>query len=1166
MRTKISICLSTILALTVTSCVDTLVPDIQVPEGEIPLNISSSIDQNPTKVTADGFEDKDALGLYAVNYENDNQTPGTLKAEGNQADHAKYVFNEADWKWNSVRPVYYKDVNTNVDLYVYYPYAEPDNVEAWNFEVQKDQSTIRTDTSLGGYEASDFLWGKVENVTPTESKIPVRLTHRMAGVEVKLQQGEGFGEGEFESLEKYILVTGTTRKASINFSTGDVSPIGGPQATGIVMAPQTDGGFRAIVVPQAVEAGTYLFSITIDGIVYRYKKDETISYETGKLSTFTINVNRKSTSGEYELELADFQISPWVEDRNTHEAEARQYYVVNVETPGTLGRLIKADKKNPDKIRNLKVTGQITDTDFYFMRDSMEILEAVNLKEVKVRNAWYSQYDENGNYLINEKRPIIDDVIPLCAFTGKKTLVYFSFPEIVTHIGESAFMGTNLSGSLALPDDVISVCRDAFYRTKISSVSFGEKIQLISDGAFYECNALTGELHLPGSLKYIGISAFYNCRFSGRLILPENLEEIGGYAFRQAGTFIGNLEIPEKIRRLDNGTFANSGFNQELLLNNTTSIGASCFQNCGFTGDLVIPEGVISIEQSSFYECDFKSIIFPSTLKTIETDAFARNNRLSELVFPEGLVSIGSESFSEGYFINSISLPSTLQTIGERAFSFCTGISGITSYAIEPPSIHDNTFLGVAKDNFALMVPEQSVVRYKTETGWSDFKKINAHYDFSISKQLIRTLNKGVTKKLVLRCPAGYSWSIESSPDWVEVNPTSGIGKTDITITVHDMSRTSELFDANIGSFQYPSYVQYAGRSGEIVFKIEENGYSDKLTIEQYDCDYADGDLVVNQRANTGPGIDIVFIGEGYDAKDIVDGKFLDDAQSGYKHFFDIEPYATYRDYFNVSSIVSLSGESGIETNNTKIENKFITQGILDLNACFSWVKQAIPGIILNKSVVILIENNPIYGSGITYMYGDGTALSVCEVSQEAYPYDYRGTIQHEAGGHAFGKLGDEYIYHTAYIGTCPCSCCNHADELLWYQSLGWFKNLSLSNDASHAPWGHLVYDPRYSNVVDFYEGGYFHTRGVYRSEVTSCMNNNIPYFSAISRQVIVERIKEYAGEEFSLEDFIAHDSFAVGTKSTSVEFDWTFGVDPLWNRGPEGGSVIYMGDHPNIK
>ena len=43
------------------------------------------------------------------------------------------------------------------------------------------------------------------------------------------------------------------------------------------------------------------------------------------------------------------------------------------------------EKKNPDKIRNLKVTGQITDKDFYFMRDSMAILEAVNLKEVRVK-------------------------------------------------------------------------------------------------------------------------------------------------------------------------------------------------------------------------------------------------------------------------------------------------------------------------------------------------------------------------------------------------------------------------------------------------------------------------------------------------------------------------------------------------------------------------------------------------------------------------------------------------------------------------------------------------------------------------------------------------------------------------------------------------------------
>ena len=83
-----------------------------------------------------------------------------------------------------------------------------------------------------------------------------------------------------------------------------------------------------------------------------------------------------------------------------------------------------------------------------------------------------------------------------------------------------------------------------------------------------------------------------------------------------------------------------------------------------------------------------------------------------------------------------------------------------------------------------------------------------------------------------------------------------------------------------------------------------------------------------------------------------------------------------------------------------------------------------------------------------------------------------------------------------------------------------------------------MFFCPKYSNVVDIYEGGYFHTRGVYRSEPTSCMNNNIPYYSAISRQEMVERIMRYAGEEFSLDDFYANDvldTYGNKTGSTRV-------------------------------
>lgn len=81
-------------------------------------------------------------------------------------------------------------------------------------------------------------------------------------------------------------------------------------------------------------------------------------------------------------------------------------------------------------------------------------------------------------------------------------------------------------------------------------------------------------------------------------------------------------------------------------------------------------------------------------------------------------------------------------------------------------------------------------------------------------------------------------------------------------------------------------------------------------------------------------------------------------------------------------------------------------------------------------------------------------------------------------------------------------------------------------------PWSHLIYDSRYSDIVDIYEGGFMHSRGVYRSELNSCMNNDIPYYSTISREAIVKRIMQYAGETYSFEKFVANDKRDVVTET----------------------------------
>lgn len=98
------------------------------------------------------------------------------------------------------------------------------------------------------------------------------------------------------------------------------------------------------------------------------------------------------------------------------------------------------------------------------------------------------------------------------------------------------------------------------------------------------------------------------------------------------------------------------------------------------------------------------------------------------------------------------------------------------------------------------------------------------------------------------------------------------------------------------------------------------------------------------------------------------------------------------------------------------------------------------------------------------------------------------------------------------------------------------------------------------------YEGGYFHTRGIYRSESNSCMNNNIPYFSTISRQEMVERIMKYAGEEFTLDKFYANDNLSAGSVAPEVS---SLGIGNKMQSAMSAAKQMppkFMGEKPQLK
>ena len=1097
--------------------------ELDIPREElIPIQLGGQIDQVATsRVNDESFCDGDGVGIYVVNYV--DGVSGTLLDEGNQADNVRFVFDEANLAWTPDYPIYYYDKVTPVDIIGYYPYSNIDKVNTYPFEVAKDQSTEAANGLMGGYEASDFLWGKAANITPTSSRVTISYQHRMAGVQVELVEGEGFAEGEWAQLDKQILVSNTIRKASIDLAMGVVTPTGETPTTGIVPA-KSGEQWRAVVVPQTVSAQMALLNITVDGIPYIFRKSEAFEYVAGKLHKFIIEVKKKEQSG-LEFKLIGEAITAWESETITHDGTAREYVIINVPAASTDGSALKAaieaSGKDYTKIKNLKVIGEVNANDFYFMRDEMTVLQSINMNESNVTGCR----------------------IPLYAFRNKKSLSRFVFPNNIRLIEDEAFYNTSLSGALIIPEGVISIgsANGGFEGPfsgcgNLTSLLLPSTLEIIGPRAFIGCDGLQGELLIPHNVKHIHYEAFSSCGFTGELELPENLETLGRSAFADCG-FTGSVNIPSKIVNIEESVFYNcSNLNGSLILHQgILHIGGGAFGGCKFRGPLILPESVLTIGNRAFSGNLFSGTLkLPQSLISLGEQAFRGCERITGVVeIPEEILIIPKECFWLCTQLEGVVLSENVEQIHGYAFQSCYQLNSIVSKALVPPILDASAFDGVSKENFVVEVPEVSVADYNLAPNWNEFKRIAAHREFSISRNLFRTLNAEDSKTLILRAESGAAWSVESKPDWVTVTPSSGVGKTEVSITVNEMAA------GNVGTFDVEVYddwgsttsTTYNGRAGEVVFLLDGKNYRTSTKVEQYDYEYGDGDVITNQTATVGNGVNIVFMGDCFDAQDIATGKYLDGINEAIEYFFAVEPYATYKDYFNVYTVFGLSPDSGMGTANTIREAKFGSQYTLNagitpnIETCYEFACKS-PSISLDnihQSTIVIIENSNEYG-GVTYMWGDGSSIAVCPMINDEYPYDFRGVVQHEIGGHAFGKLGDEYIYHGSFIQSCTCPCCPHVAEFERMKSYGFYDNLSLSINIYDVPWSHLIFDEKYQNTVDVYEGGYFHARGVSRSEQNSCMNNNIPYFSAISRQAIVERIMEYAGEEFSFEAWKAKD------------------------------------------
>lgn len=246
-----------------------------------------------TKATAENFEAGDQVSVWAVEYASEEAPE--LQIGGNFLNNEMLTYDGS--AWNSSRNVYWSE--KPCDFYAVYPYIRPNSVESYIFEIQADQNSPRTADALGGYEASDLLFAKAENVSRADGKVSLKFRHMMSKCIVNVVKGEKF-EGELpEDIAVHIYNTVTT--ADLNLANGSIEKYALGNRNTITMKKLASDKFEAVVIPQNIERRTPLIEISMGGIAYLM--EYSLSFKPGYQHTINLTVNTSPDQEKFEIAI-----------------------------------------------------------------------------------------------------------------------------------------------------------------------------------------------------------------------------------------------------------------------------------------------------------------------------------------------------------------------------------------------------------------------------------------------------------------------------------------------------------------------------------------------------------------------------------------------------------------------------------------------------------------------------------------------------------------------------------------------------------------------------------------------------------------------------------------------------------------------------------------------
>lgn len=288
--------------------------------------------------------------------------------------------------------------------------------------------------------------------------------------------------------------------------------------------------------------------------------------------------------------------------------------------------------------------------------------------------AVYGLDDDNDR--VNLKIPSYIQGLPVTeiadyAFREEKAIASIEFPETLQKIGKEAFYNCESLFKVVFPSKLKSIGTKAFAECEsLTDVTLNQGLEVI-DSAF-QYSAVTA-ITIPSSIKSMK-SAFFQCKSLKSVILKNGLTELSEEAFVATG--ISTIDFPDTLVSIGDWAFNGTNITSVTFPPHISHIGKGAFRGTKITS-IEWPAGVASIEAYTFYGTPLEELTYAQgcVITSIGEKAFAwsdypenTGSKFTSFTVPEGVKYLGSSVF-DGSNIGNLVLPSTLETIDDRAFS-----------------------------------------------------------------------------------------------------------------------------------------------------------------------------------------------------------------------------------------------------------------------------------------------------------------------------------------------------------------------------------------------------------------------------------------------------------------------------------------------------------------